>query len=271
MLGAELPARLAFDQRQTVGRVAIDLVGAGEDEDRVGAMQPCGLEQVERAVGVDREIGLRVARRPIVRRLGGGMDDRGNRAAIAGKRSRSSAPCRGCRRRCGGTASPRFRGAAGSTPCSRRHRRRRGACRCRCRRHRNLARPGTGPLPPRSTPPIPSPQPRSSPQPPQGRLFEHRLDCGLVLRQPLHNFIQDHFHRTFRPPTGRLGDRVMIGDVVRQVGRPCRRILGRPQSPPRCGRGIARSVRQVTRYRRCRRRHCSSARNGGRNPRSEAE
>ena len=40
VLGRDLPARCLLDQRQPVGRVAIDLVGAAEDERRVRAILP---------------------------------------------------------------------------------------------------------------------------------------------------------------------------------------------------------------------------------------
>src|SRR6267378_7159531 len=85
MLGTDLPTRFLLDERQQVGRVAIDLVGAGEDEDRIGAVEAGRLEQVERAVGVDGEIDLRIACRPIMRRLSRGMDDRVDRGAILGE------------------------------------------------------------------------------------------------------------------------------------------------------------------------------------------
>ena len=85
VLGADLPAQFLFDQRQEVGGVAVDLVGAGEDEGRLRAVPARRLQQVQRAVGVDREIGLRVACRPVVRRLGGGVNDRGNGAAVTGE------------------------------------------------------------------------------------------------------------------------------------------------------------------------------------------
>ena len=39
-----------------------------------GACRRRRLEQVQRAVRIDREVGLRVGGRPVVRRLGGGVD-----------------------------------------------------------------------------------------------------------------------------------------------------------------------------------------------------
>ena len=45
-------------------------------------MCACRLKQVERPVGVDREVGLRLARRPIVGRLGCGVDDQLDRTGV---------------------------------------------------------------------------------------------------------------------------------------------------------------------------------------------
>ena len=56
MVGPHFQARVLFDQRQQVGRVAIDLVRAGKYEGCVRTVPAGGLEQVERAVGVDAEI-----------------------------------------------------------------------------------------------------------------------------------------------------------------------------------------------------------------------
>src|SRR6266851_8817723 len=83
VVGPYLPPRLFFEQRQQVGRVAVHLVRAGEYERRVGTVPAGSLEHVERAVGVYTEIGLRVARCPVVRGLGGGVNNRGNRAPFA--------------------------------------------------------------------------------------------------------------------------------------------------------------------------------------------
>ena len=71
----DLPASLVFYQRQFVGGVAIDLIGAGKDEGCVGAETAHGLEEVERAIGIAGEIGNRLTRGPIVRGLGRGVDD----------------------------------------------------------------------------------------------------------------------------------------------------------------------------------------------------
>ena len=48
----------------------------------VGAVGAGGLEQVEGAVGVDAEVGLRVARGPVVGGLGGGVDDQLDLAGV---------------------------------------------------------------------------------------------------------------------------------------------------------------------------------------------
>ena len=62
--GLDFPALLQFDQRQAIGRVAIYLVGGGENEDRLGTGLAGGLQQVERADRVDTEIGVRVPAPP---------------------------------------------------------------------------------------------------------------------------------------------------------------------------------------------------------------
>ena len=47
---------------------------------------PAGrLEQVESAVGIDPEVGLRIARGPVVRWLGGGVDDQVDLLAVLGE------------------------------------------------------------------------------------------------------------------------------------------------------------------------------------------
>ena len=81
----DLPALFQLHERQPVRRVTIDLVGARENEDRLGAVQPSGFQHVQRAGGVDPEIGVRLARRPVVRGLRGGVDDDFDLAAIARK------------------------------------------------------------------------------------------------------------------------------------------------------------------------------------------
>ena len=86
----QLQPRLELHQRQPVGRVAVDLVGRGEDEGRVGAVLARRLEQVERAVGVDAEVGLRVARGPVVRGLRGGVDDQLDLAGVLGEDARDA-------------------------------------------------------------------------------------------------------------------------------------------------------------------------------------
>ena len=79
----QLEPRLQLLQRQAVRRVAVDLVGRGEDEGRLGAVLAGRLEQVEGAVGVDPEVGLRVAAPP----------SRGRAARRCGRPARSRSPC----------------------------------------------------------------------------------------------------------------------------------------------------------------------------------
>src|SRR5680860_280832 len=81
----QLQPQLELLQRQPVGRVAVDLVGRAEDEGRLGAVGAGRLEQVERAVGVDAEVGLRIARRPVVGGLRGGVDHQLDRLAVGGE------------------------------------------------------------------------------------------------------------------------------------------------------------------------------------------
>ena len=85
MVLGELQPRVQLFQRQPIGRVAVDLVGRSEDEGRLGAVLAGRLEQVEGAVGVDPEVGLGVACRPVVGRLGGGVDDQLDRLAVLGE------------------------------------------------------------------------------------------------------------------------------------------------------------------------------------------
>jgi hypothetical protein len=73
--GWQIPAGLGLDQRKLVGPIAVDLVGRDEDERGVRSMAAGRLEQIQGSVGVDREVGLRLPRRPIVRWLGRRVDD----------------------------------------------------------------------------------------------------------------------------------------------------------------------------------------------------
>ena len=75
VVGVDLPPVAGVDQRQPVRGVAVDLVGAGEDEHRIGAVVPRGLQQVQGAVGVDREVGVGIGGGPVVRRLSRGVHD----------------------------------------------------------------------------------------------------------------------------------------------------------------------------------------------------
>ena len=161
VLGADLKAPLLLDQRQEIGRVAIDLVGAGEDERRLRAVPARRFEQVQGAVGVDREIGLRVAGRPIVRRLGRGMDDRRDVVAVAGENLVHQRGVADVAVDVAIGLDLDFEPLPAPCACSPRCRRRRGACRCRCRRCRTPGRRKSAPIQPRSAPPTPSPAPRS--------------------------------------------------------------------------------------------------------------
>ena len=102
------------------------------------------LEQVEGAVGVDAEVGLRLARRPVVRRLRGGVDDDLDRAARARRTAARRRRRRGCRaRRERNSAASVVEQLCGRPARSRpRARRTGGACRSRCRPRRSPARPG---------------------------------------------------------------------------------------------------------------------------------
>jgi hypothetical protein len=83
MLGRQFPTGFQFHQRQGVRCIAIDFVGAGEDEDRPFRMAAGRFQQVQGAVGVGGEIGNRLPRRPVVRRLGRRVDYRRNLSAVA--------------------------------------------------------------------------------------------------------------------------------------------------------------------------------------------
>ena len=65
----DLVAGLLLDQRQAVGRVAVDLVGRAEDERRLGRVLAGVLQHVEGADGVDVEVGERLLGGPVVRGL----------------------------------------------------------------------------------------------------------------------------------------------------------------------------------------------------------
>jgi len=75
MGGFDLPAFFQRDERQAVGRVAIDLVCAGKDEGGLRAMRARGFKQVQGADGIHAKVRVRFARGPVMGRLGGGVDD----------------------------------------------------------------------------------------------------------------------------------------------------------------------------------------------------
>ncbi len=64
-----LPTQGQLAQRQPIWRVAIDFVRRGKNERRLRANFAGGFEKIQGAIRIDREISLRIARRPIVRRL----------------------------------------------------------------------------------------------------------------------------------------------------------------------------------------------------------
>src|SRR5205085_475858 len=80
--GIELPARFQLDQGQRIRRVAVDLVGRGEDEGRLGAKQAGRFQYYQRALRVDRKVRQRFTRRPIMARLRGGMNDQRDLFAV---------------------------------------------------------------------------------------------------------------------------------------------------------------------------------------------
>jgi len=86
MAGGQLPAGGRFLQRQAVWRVAVDLVGAGEEKRRLGTMTAGGFEQNLRTVGIDGKIGERLAGGPIMGGLGRTVDNQGDVASQFGKK-----------------------------------------------------------------------------------------------------------------------------------------------------------------------------------------
>ena len=82
---SQLQTPRQLHQGQLVGQVAVDLVGRTEHERRARRMLARGLQQVQRPVRVDREIRLRVPRRPVVRRLRRGVDHQLDRALLLGE------------------------------------------------------------------------------------------------------------------------------------------------------------------------------------------
>jgi hypothetical protein len=85
VIARELEPLLVLLQRQAVRRVAVDLVGRAENKWGRDRVLPRGLQQVERAVGVDAEVGLRLLGGPVVRGLRGGVDDQLDLAGVPGE------------------------------------------------------------------------------------------------------------------------------------------------------------------------------------------
>ena len=69
----QFEARRPGQQRQPVRPVPVDLVGAHEKEPRRGRVGAHRFEQAEGRCSVNGEVGHRIARRPVVRRLGCGV------------------------------------------------------------------------------------------------------------------------------------------------------------------------------------------------------
>ena len=61
--GLDLPTPLELLKRELIGRVPIDLVRGVENEGRLGTKISGRFQEIEGAVGVDREINLRIALR----------------------------------------------------------------------------------------------------------------------------------------------------------------------------------------------------------------
>ena len=60
MFRADFPALLLLYERQGVGRIAVDFVGAGEDKRRLRAVPPRRFQQIQGSIGIDCEIRLRM-------------------------------------------------------------------------------------------------------------------------------------------------------------------------------------------------------------------
>ena len=67
--GFNFPTFLQLAQWQSIRCIAVHFVGRCEDKWRFGTKVSCGLQQIQGAISINREVGLRFARRPIVRRL----------------------------------------------------------------------------------------------------------------------------------------------------------------------------------------------------------
>src|SRR5207248_10413836 len=65
-------------ERQAIGSVSVDLVCGSKNKRRFGRKFSGRFEKVKRAICVHGEIGFRIARSPIMRRLRGGVNDRGD-------------------------------------------------------------------------------------------------------------------------------------------------------------------------------------------------
>ena len=240
------------------GRVAVDLVRRREDEGRVRRVRARRLEQVERADRVDREVGLRLARRPVVRRLRGGVDDQLELARMLARRARIDAFAR---RECRGRATRNSSGSVSTSrsvvvPSTPRARRTRPACRSRSRRRRSPSSTkcahGL-----RADQPAGAGDDRSRPC---GRSSPARASDGaLVARDPVVGCPRRSSRglRRGRQSVWRE-QRGTVRDVDRHVARAGLCVGARPRPRCRSARGRARSSRAATGCPHARRRRCRS-------------
>src|SRR5438093_1459724 len=74
----DLPAAVEFSKRELVGSVSIDFVGGEKDEHSLRTELPGCFQEDECPVGVDGKIGAGILSRPVMGRLGSGMNDKPN-------------------------------------------------------------------------------------------------------------------------------------------------------------------------------------------------
>src|SRR4051812_18605434 len=85
MLVVDFPTTIEFNQRKLVRRIAVNLVGGCENENRVRTVVASGLQHDQRTVGIDGEVDERVFGGPVVGRLGRGVNHQTNVAAMLGE------------------------------------------------------------------------------------------------------------------------------------------------------------------------------------------
>ena len=137
-----VPAGLELDQRDLVGRVAVDLVRRHEGERALRAVLPGRLEQVQGPERVHLEVVERAGCGEVVRGLRRAVDDEIH--PVLGeepfdRRAVADVEIAWCVNRC----ASRRAGARGSRSCPRPGRRSHGACCCRRRGRSTRARRGT--------------------------------------------------------------------------------------------------------------------------------